>query len=210
MTVPEPEPEPGPAPADPRRPAPPLRPEQLLRPAQLLRPRRSAAWSVTWRAAYRIVRLLDPLIRSWLANDQPGLGGIVELRFVGRRTGRPRRTLITLLVVDGHWYVGHPNGEAAWVRNADASGWVDVEPPGRHGPRFSVHRLADGPERDAVIRATVRQQPFPGSLFYRAAQRHIAAVGVYHRLEPMEPGPTAPATTSDDPTRTTSSIEGAS
>jgi hypothetical protein len=36
-----------------------------------------------------------------------------------------------------------------------------------------------------VIRATVHQQPFPGNVFYRAAQRHIAAVGVYHRLEPL-------------------------
>ena len=180
-------------------PLPPLRP---------LRPSRSAAWSLTWRVGYRFVRLLDPLIRSWIANEMPGLTGIVELRFVGRRTGRPRRTLITLLEDGGHWYVGHPNGEAAWVRNAEASGWVDVEPPGRHGPRFSVHRLPAGPERDAVIRATVRQQPFPGNLLYRAAQRHIAAVGVYHRLEPMAPGPTAPGPTSDDPTRTASSIEG--
>jgi len=182
-------------------------PGQALPP---LRPRRSAACSVIWRVGYRFVRLVDPLIRSWIANDLPGLAGIVELRFVGRRTGRPRRTLITLLEVGGQWYVGHPNGEAAWVRNVEASGWVDVEPPGRHGPRFRAHRLARGSERDAVIRATVRQQPFPGNLLYRAAQRHVAAVGVYHRLEPMAPGPTAPAPTSDDPTRTASSSEGAS
>jgi len=134
---------------------------------------------------YRFVRLIDPLIRSWVANDLPGLSGVVELRFVGRRSGRERRILITLLSHDGHWYVGHPNGNASWVRNVEASGWVEVEPPGRHGPRFAVHRLPDGPERDAVIRATVRQQPFPGNLLYRAAQRHIAAVGVYHRLEPL-------------------------
>lgn len=150
-----------------------------------LRPRRSVAWHYGWRALYRIVRLIDPLIRSWIANGLPGLGGVVELRFVGRRSGRSRRILITLLSHDGRWYVGHPNGEASWVRNAEASGWVDIEPPGRHGPRFSVHRLPAGPERDAVIRGTVRQQPFPGNLFYRAAQRHIVAVGVYHRLDPL-------------------------
>jgi hypothetical protein len=44
--------------------------------------------------------------------------------------------------------------------------------------------LSDGPERDAVIAATWRQQPFPGNLVYRAAQRHIKAVGAYFRLEP--------------------------
>lgn len=130
------------------------------------------------------MRVLDPLIRSWIANDLPGLDGIVELRFVGRRTGRPRRILVTLLGRDGRWYVGHPNGEAAWLRNVAASGWVDVEPPAAHGPRFRVERLGPGPERDAVIRATADQQPFPANLMYRAARRHVAAVGVYVRLVP--------------------------
>jgi deazaflavin-dependent oxidoreductase (nitroreductase family) len=145
---------------------------------------------VVWRASYRFVRLLDSLIRSWVANDLPGLDGIVELRFVGRRTGRPRRTLITLLGHDGRWYVGHPNGEAAWLRNIEASGWVEIDPPASDGARFRVERLAPGTERDAVIRATERQQPFPADLLYRAAQRHIAAVGVYVRLTP-EPTPPA-------------------
>lgn len=154
-----------------------------------LRPRRSAAWSIVWRVGYRLVRALDPLIRSWIANGLPGLGGIVELRMVGRRTGRPRRTLVTLLRLDGRWYVGHPNGTAGWVRNAEASGWVEVEPPARTGSRFAIHRLADGPERDAVIRATAAQQPFPANLLYRAARRHVAAVGVYHRLDPIPSGP---------------------
>ena len=148
-------------------------------------PRRSAVWNLAWRAIYRTMRVLDPLVRSWVANDLPGLNGVVQMRFVGRRTDRPRRILITLLGVDGSWYVGHPNGEASWVRNAEASGWVDIDPPARHGPRFSVHRLAAGPERDAVIRATVRQQPFPANLVYWASQRHVAAVGVYHRLAPV-------------------------
>ena len=162
-----------------------------------LRPRRSAVWSVIWPIAYRFVRLMDPWIRSWIANDLPGLNGIVELRHVGRRTGRARRTLVTLVTDGGRWYVGHPNGEAAWVRNGESSGWVDVEPSGVGGPRFSIHRLANGPERDAVIRATATQQPFPANLLYRAAQGHIAAVGVYHRLEPIGAGTPATRTESD-------------
>jgi len=135
------------------------------------------------------VRLLDAPIRSWIANGLPGLDGIVELRFVGRRTGRPRRVLVTLLSHDGRWYVGHPNGEAAWLRNVVGSGWVDVDPPAAHGQRFRVERLAPGPDRDAVIRAAAHQQPFPANLLYRAAQRHIAAAGVYVRLVPeITPG----------------------
>ncbi|MBA2381672.1 MAG: hypothetical protein H0V73_06145 [Chloroflexi bacterium] len=166
-----------------------------------LRPRRSAVWSLVFRAGYRLLRILDPLIRSWTANDMPGLSGVVEVRSVGRRTGRVRTTMITILRAQAGWYIGHPNGDAAWIRNAEASGWVEIEPPGAHGPRYRPERLAAGPERDAVIRAAIRQQPFPANLLYRAAQRHIAAVGVYHRLEPIAgPIQDASAPTVDPPT----------
>ena len=147
--------------------------------------RRSAAWSVAFRVMYRGLRLLDPLVRSWLAGGSPGLDGVVQLRYVGRRSGRPRRTLVTILDVDGRWYVGHPNGSAQWVRNIQAAGVVEIEPAGALGSRFAVVRLEPGAERDAVIRATWTQQPFPANHLYRAARRHVAAVGVYYRLEPI-------------------------
>lgn len=163
----------------------------------------SAAWSVTWRILYRLIRLLDPLLRSWIANGLPGFDGVVELRFPGRRTGRPRRMLVTLLSHDGRWYVGHPNGLTNWQRNIEAAGWVDVEPSGADGPRCAVTRLDAGPERDAVIRATATQQFFPANVVYRAARRHIAAVGVYHRLDPIPAGavPTRPAATTTEGVR---------
>lgn len=141
-----------------------------------------------FRVFYRGLRLIDPLIRSWMAAGSPGLDGVIELRYVGRRSGRARRVLVTLLTVDGRWYVGHPNGEAGWGRSIEEAGVVDVEPPGVDGSRFAVRRLSPGPERDAVIRATWTQQPFPGRLVYRAARRHVAAVGVYHRLDPIPAG----------------------
>jgi hypothetical protein len=166
--------------------------------------RRSAAWTVAFRVFYRGIRLMDPMIRSWIAAGSPGLDGVVELRYVGRRSGRARRVLVTLLTVDGRWYVGHPNGEAGWVRSIEASGMVDIEPPGLDGSRFAVRRLTPGPERDAVIRATWTQQPFPGRLVYRAARRHVAAVGVYHRLEPIPAGgPPTPAGAAPTPSQTT-------
>ena len=130
---------------------------------------------------------MAPLIRSALAMGGPGLDGVVELRYVGRLTGRARRTLVTILDVDGRWYVGHPNGAAGWVRNVEAAGTLEIEPPGAKGSSFEVVKLEPGPERDAVIRATWTQQPFPANLVYRAARRHVAAVGVYHRLEPVAP-----------------------
>jgi len=147
--------------------------------------RQSALWSVVFRVSYRAIRFLDPLIRSWIASGLPGLDGIVELRYPGQRTGRPRRTLVTLITVDRRWYVGHPNGAAGWIRSVEHAGVVDVEPPGPLGPSFAVTSLDPGPERDAVIRATWTQQPFPANVVYRAARRHVAAVGEYLRLDPI-------------------------
>jgi hypothetical protein len=144
--------------------------------------RRSRFWQIAFRVFYRFLRLVDPLIRSSLALGLPGLGGVVELHVAGRRSGLDRRILVTLLHVDKGWYVGHPNGESAWTRNLEAAGVARVDPPPAGGDVVQVVRLPVGPERDAVVRATRTQQPFPGSLVYRAANRHIAAVGVYFRL----------------------------
>lgn len=170
---------------------------------QPLPARRSGAWSLVYRASYRLIRLFDPLIVSWLANGWPGLDGVVEVRTVGRRTGLPRKTLATLMTVDGHGYVGHPNGRSAWTTNIEAAGWVDVDPSGPSGPRYAVVPLSLGPERDSVIRATWTQQPFPANLLYRLARRHVAAVGTYYRLDPIVTGTpstlSTPATESDDP-----------
>jgi hypothetical protein len=138
---------------------------------------------------YRGLRLIDPLIRSWRANGLAGLDGVVEVSIVGRTSGRQRATLLTLLSVGDEWYIGHPNGDTAWTRNAEAAGVVRIDPPSAHGSAFHVVRLRRGAERDAVIAATHVQQPFPGNLVYRAATRHIAAVGVYFRLLPAEDGP---------------------
>ena len=148
-------------------------------------PSGSRAWNVAFHVFYRFLRLVEPLVRSAVANRIPGLDGVVSLEVPGRRSGRPRRMLVTLLKVGDKWYVGHPNGASPWTRNVEAAGVVKVDPPARHGPQFRVVRLPRGPERDAVIKATHDQQPFPANLVYRAASRHIAAVGVYYRLVPV-------------------------
>lgn len=150
--------------------------------------RRSVIWSSVFRVGYRVLRLIDPLLRSLVANDMPGLAGVVELWTVGRRTGLPRRTLITLLTVDGVAYAGHPNGTAAWIANAEAAGWARVG-DGSLERRVTVSPVPFGPERDAVIRSTWSQQPFPANVLYRAARRHVAAAGVYLRFgEPRTDG----------------------
>jgi hypothetical protein len=145
--------------------------------------RGNPAWRVTWRAAYALIRLLDPLVRSALALGTPGLERIVELRIRGRHTGRERGVLVTLLTLDGRAYVGHPNGTASWLRNLEATGAAMLVIQGE--PPVPVHAtlLPPGDERTAVIRATATLQPFPANVLYRAARGHILRVGRYVRLE---------------------------
>src|ERR687895_2264701 len=91
-------------------------------------PRRSHAWSVTFRVAYAILRLIDPLMRwTWFSI---GLGITSKLSVRGRHSGRERSVLVGLLRVNGGWYVGHPNGEVGWTANLREAG---------------VARLAAGP-----------------------------------------------------------------
>jgi hypothetical protein len=130
---------------------------------------------------YSLLRLLDPILRAWWRAF--GIGITAELAVRGRRSGRQRSVLVGLLNVDGHQYVGHPNGQVEWTRNLTAASEARItQLPGISAILRAVP-LLDGPERDAVIAATARQQPFLGNLVYRAAQRHIKAVGVYFRLQ---------------------------
>jgi hypothetical protein len=146
--------------------------------------RGSAAWRLIWRAGYRLVRFLDPLIRrAWRAGSS-SLRQVIELDLMGRRTGRPRPIIVTGLTVDGALYVGHPNGEVAWTRNVDATGLLRVVAADGSARQMRAIRLRPGQERESVIRATWSQQPFPANLLYSAARRHVRRVGVYFRLEP--------------------------
>ena len=145
-------------------------------------PRRSAAWHLAFRVLYATLRLLDPLIRwMWLS---VGIGITSRLTVRGRRSGRERSVLIGLLRVDGAWYVGHPNGEVGWTANLREVGRATIAQRPEAPFEVMAVPLLPGPERDAVIRATAEQQPFPGNLLYRAARRHILSEGRYFRLEP--------------------------
>jgi deazaflavin-dependent oxidoreductase (nitroreductase family) len=140
-----------------------------------------SGWSIFFRVAYRILRVLDRPLAWWV--HWVGLGRVVELRVRGRRSGRARRQLVTLLSVRGDRYIGHPNDEAQWIRNLEAAGRAEVIV--RDQPREIVRavRLARGPERDEAIQATWTQQPLGADLVYRLARRYVAARGVYFRLD---------------------------
>ncbi len=84
-------------------------------------------------------------------------------------------------------YLGHPDGTCAWTRNLEAAGGGRLLHPGRAPERVVASRLPAGAEREAVIRATFRQHPFPGNVLYWLARRHVRAVGTYYRIE-LAPG----------------------
>jgi hypothetical protein len=138
---------------------------------------------------YRFLQVIDPLVRlgwRWF-----GLGNVVELVTPGHRSGHRRSVLIGLLRSDGRWFVGHPNGWAAWTRNLEVAGAASL----RFAPTRSVsvraRLLPPGPDRDRAITAT-GQHPFPGNLIYRLARRHIRAAGVFFELE-LEASSESPA-----------------
>ena len=143
-------------------------------------PRASAFWRRYLPIQYRLIRLLDPLVRlQWRAF---GLGNVVELRVPGRRSGRPRPVLLGLLRDGERWFLGHPNGDVPWTRNLEANGGGDLvfRPPTRIPVRAT--RLEPGELRDRAILAT-GQHVFPGNVVYRLARAHIRAVGAYFLVE---------------------------
>ena len=152
-----------------------------MQPPALPAPRESGFWRRALPVMYALIKLLDPLIRSWWRSIGFGLGDIVELRVVGRRSGRYRRVLLTLLHDGGQWILGHPNGDVAWTRNLEAAGTADLAFRRRAPIPIRARRLT-GAAHDAAVAAT-DQQPYPGKIVYRLARAHIRAVGAYFAID---------------------------
>ena len=138
-------------------------------------------WHAFFPRFYAALRLLDPVIAAWWRRF--GVGNTLVLEVTGRRTGTPRRVFLGLLVVGGRRYLGHPDGTCAWTANLDAAGGGRLLRRDRTPERVTASRLPAGPEREAVIRSTYRQHPFPGAVLYWLARRHVLAVGTYYRIE---------------------------
>jgi hypothetical protein len=145
-------------------------------------PRASGFWRRYLPIQYRLIRLLDPLVRPWW--HVFGLGNVVELRVAGRRSGRVRPVLLGLLRDEGRWFLGHPNGDVGWTRNLEAAGTADLVFHGVRGMTIRATRLPSGALRDRAILAT-GQHVFPGNVVYRLARGHIRAVGAYFEIEPI-------------------------
>ena len=149
---------------------------------------RPAAGSGPWHFMFRMLFVSAPTgVMRWLRAR--GIGTLEELVVRGRRTGREHRLLVGVFRLRGNMYVGHPNGdEANWVRNLVAADSAVLNQRGQPPLPVRPHRLAPGAERDEVIIATARLQPFPASLVYRLGRGYIVRKGSYFRLEPLSSG----------------------
>jgi hypothetical protein len=143
-------------------------------------PRYSAAWNRWLPVQYRVIKLLNPLVRFLWRGF--GIGNIVELRVVGRRTGQTRSVMLGLIRDGNRWFLGHPNGDVPWTLNLAAAGTALLifRPP--TAIAIKARRLEPGELRDRAIAAT-GQHVFPGNLIYRLARAHVRAVGAYFLIE---------------------------
>ena len=133
-----------------------------------------------WPRFYRAIARLEPITRPvW---RRFGIGNVVEIVIAGRHTGQPRTLFLGLLRERGRTYVGHPDGDCAWTRNLDAAGGGEIVFHDGHRQRFRAIPLPRGDEREAVIRPTFRQHPFPGMLLYWLSRGHVRVTGRYYRL----------------------------
>lgn len=146
------------------------------------RVRAPGRWATFWRTWYRALHLFEPPL-TWLIRRR-GFGNLVLVGLVGRRSGRPRELPLGLLRVGGRRYVGHPSGDCGWTLDLRAAGRATLDGAGMPATSMRAIVLERGPERDAVVRASFRQHPFPGNALYRLAGGHVTETGVFFRLEP--------------------------
>ncbi len=134
-----------------------------------------------WPRWYRAIGRIDPLLgRAW---RRFGIGNVVQVVIPGRRSGTPRAVFLGLLRVGEGAYLGHPDVPCAWTLNLEAAGGGEMRFHRGRRLAFRATKLEPGPERDAVIRATFRQHPFPGTALYWLFRGHVRAQGRFYRVE---------------------------
>jgi deazaflavin-dependent oxidoreductase (nitroreductase family) len=87
-----------------------------------------------WRRALNA--LVRPLARLGLTGPRTHL-----LTVVGRRSGKPWSTPVSIVEERGERWLVAPYGDRNWVRNARAAGWVVLR-RGRRSERLGVEELA--------------------------------------------------------------------
>ena len=95
----------------------------------------------------------------------------------GRRSGQPRSTPVSPLIVDGHRYVVAGLPESDWARNVRAADQAELS-LGRHREVVTLTEVADSALREQVMRAFPREVPGGVPMFVR--------IGLVHGPDPDE------------------------
>jgi deazaflavin-dependent oxidoreductase (nitroreductase family) len=127
---------------------------------------RNTAMSST-RARGSLPGWLKPANRLVLALQRLGIptGTIHVLTVLGRTSGKPRSTPVSVLTVGGVRYIVGGMADMDWVRNARAAGW-GILAYGRKRERVTLVELPV-PERAAILREFPRLVPGGISFFRR-------------------------------------------
>jgi deazaflavin-dependent oxidoreductase (nitroreductase family) len=117
------------------------------------------------RAANRVVRLLLKL------GVMPGPTYLLTV--VGRRTGRPLSTPVTLVEEGGDRWLVAPYGDVAWVRSARAAGQLTLT-RGRRTETVPIRELSPG-DAAPVLQRYVTRVPITRPYFDVAPTSPLAA-----------------------------------
>jgi deazaflavin-dependent oxidoreductase (nitroreductase family) len=99
-----------------------------------------------------IVRLNVAVLRAGLK-----VGSQYLLTAAGRKSGVPRSTPISIVILNGERYIVSAFADADWVKNVRAAGGASLS-RGRHTEAVTLVELPE-PERDPVLRAFLQQVP---------------------------------------------------
>ena len=115
------------------------------------------------RVVRRFLRLVNPLARPMISGGIPTGAPNVLLTVRGRRSGKPRTIPLTMLELDGRWFVQASYGEN-WVRNLRAMGEATVTDHDRRTPVQAMELASD----DAAVILRRVLQPYRRSRLLRA------------------------------------------
>jgi deazaflavin-dependent oxidoreductase (nitroreductase family) len=114
---------------------------------------------------------------------------------VGRKTGKPYTTPLTVVETDGQRWLVAPYGGVAWAKNARASGTAKLS-RGRVTEQVKVEPV-DAHESAPVLKAYIRIEPITRSAFKvgpDASLEELEAIAPKHpvfRVRPVDSGSSA-------------------
>jgi deazaflavin-dependent oxidoreductase (nitroreductase family) len=107
--------------------------------------------------------VFNPLVGAIMGMGVSLMGSRV-LEVTGRSSGKPRRTPVNLLSLQGERYLVAPRGETQWVRNLRASGEGKLL-LGRRSERFTAVEVQDE-QKAPILRAYLKRWKAEVGVFF--------------------------------------------